>query len=203
MRMGRDRKFTTSEQALAWMAEEFGDVRSRLDPVSLDALAHYKGPGFEAMNGDLRDGVVDRFTPEQWLAITDAIASDRLSEPVAVFRGIAFAPLAELVLDGLEEIGHDGFVSVSLLEAVSIGYLSDKPRHTDPARSDFEPANLLLSAALPIGTHVAPIQLVVPGLGETVQEAELLLHAGSTFVVDAVDDSDLACVRVAGRWTAP
>lgn len=111
------------------MAAEFGDARARLDRDTLDVLEHYKGPGFAEINADLRDGVVDRFTAERWLAITNAIASDRLSEPVAVHRGIAFAALTQLVLDGLEEIIHDGFVSVSLLEAASIGYLSSEPDH--------------------------------------------------------------------------
>lgn len=185
------------------MTAEFGDARARLDSATLEALEHYKGPGFAEINADLRDGTADRFTAERWLAITNAIASDRLSEPVQVHRGIAFAPLTQLVLDGLEEIIHDGFVSVSLLEAASVGYLSDEPRHTDPSRPDFEPANVLLTAVLPVGTHAAPIQLITPFVADTQLEAELLLHAGSAFLVDEVDDRDLACVRVAGRWIAP
>lgn len=201
--MARGRRFTSNEDALAWMVAEFGDARARLDRGTLDALEHYKGAGFEEINGDLRRGVADRFTAEQWLAITSAIASDRLNEPVEVHRGIAFAPLTQLILDGLDQIMHDGFVSVSLLEAVSRGYLSDDPRHTDAEREDFEPANVLLTAVLPIGTQAAPIQLVTPLVAEAQLEAELLLHAGSAFLVDEVDDRDLACVRVAGRWIAP
>lgn len=185
------------------MLAEFGDARARLGPATLEALEHYKGAGFEEINGDLRAGAASRFTAEQWLAITQAIASDRLTEPVEVHRGIAFAPLTQLILDGLDEIIHDGFVSVSLLEAVSLGFLSDDPRHIHTAREDFEPANVLLTATLPIGTHAAPIQLVTPFVASAQLEAELLLHAGSAFLVDEVDDRDLACVRVAGRWIAP
>ena len=189
------------------MLEQFGDPVSRLDPQTRLVLEHYKGAGYGEINEQLRAGNVDRFTAEQWLAITQAIASDQLTEPVDVFRGISYPPLADLVLAGvLDEISHDGFVSVSLLEGVSIGYLSTALEHTDQTRPDFEPANVLLSATLPIGTHAAPIQLVVPeipGAPDAALEAELLLHAGSSFLIDDIDDSDLSCVRVSGRWVAP
>lgn len=197
------RRFTSHEEALEWMLTEFGDARARLDQGTRDALEHYKGAGFAELNDQLRGGTVGRFAEERWLAITQAIASDRLTEPVEVHRGIALAPLTELILDGLDEIIHDGFVSVSLLRTVSLGYLSDDPRHTDTTREDFEPANVPLTATLPVGTHATPIELVAPLRTSGALEAELLLHAGSAFLIDEVDHTDLSCVRVAGRWMAP
>lgn len=190
-------EFDSVAEAHEWIGRQFGSWPTRPTPEHLEALRDYKGVGFGSINAQLRSGQVTRFTEPEFLAITEAIAAEPLTETVMVYRGIDDPEVAELVLTYAEEIPHEGFVSVSLVRHVAEGFLDQATSADD----EDDATNVLLIGALRIGTHAAPLDFI-PGAANS-GEAELLLHAGSTFVIESFDDSDLDLIEVRGYWREP
>lgn len=190
-------EFESVAEAHAWIGRQFGAWADRPTPEHLRALRNYKGSGFGTINERLRSGQVTRFTTPEHLAITEAIAAEAITETVMVFRGIDDPEVAELVLTFAEEIPHEGFVSVSLVRHVAVGFTDEHAAADD----EEDATNVLLIGTLRVGTHAAPLDFIPDGTNTG--EAELLLHAGSTFVIESFDDSDLDLIEVHGYWREP
>lgn len=184
------REFESVQAAHEWIREQFGLWPDRPTPAHLDALRSYKGSDYAQINEALRAGDATRFDEPTWLAITEAIAAEAIDQSVVVYRGIDDEEIVELILLGADEIPHKGFVSVSLVEHVAEQFLDDSS----------DDGNVLLVGVLPIGTAAAPLDFVPDA--KHASEAELLLHAGSVFVVESVD-TDEQPIRAHGRWQAP
>lgn len=185
------------EEAHYWMRRQFGTWPDRPTAEHLSALRSYKGSGYLLMNERLRRGALTRFDEPTLLAVTEAIAAEPISEAVLVYRGIDDAEIVELVLLGAAEIPHKGFVSVTLVREIAMTFTNE-----DAEAEDLDDAtNLLLVGRLNIGSHAAPLDFIPQGFNDN--EAELLLHAGSTFVVERVDDSNPDLIEVHGYWREP
>lgn len=190
-------EFETVEEAHDWMRRQFGTWPDRPTPEHLSALRSYKGSGYLLMNERLRRGALTRFDEPTLLAITEAIAAEPIGEAVLVYRGIDDAEIVELVLLGAAEIPHKGFVSVTLVRDIAVTFTDEEAEVEDLD----DATNLLLVGRLNIGSHAAPLDFIPEGFNTN--EAELLLHAGSTFVVENIDDADPDLIEAHGYWREP
>lgn len=177
-----------------WFQEQFRGWGRRLAPEQYAALLQYKNEGPD-INEEMRDWNSGRFDDGIQLALTEAIASEELTESVRVYRGISDHDIAQLAYLYGDSLHHEGFVSVTLVESIARQFLTD----VVVAEDGSDVRNILLIADLPVGTQVAPVDL----LPTNYTEAEMILHAGSRFEIERVDDSDLDAVLLFGTWRAP
>jgi len=120
--------YDKAEEANSEIGGKFKAWRTALPPAQFEALDHYKGNGYKAMNAALRNGNIYGENAEGGIrSLTKALeTAPALERDVTVWRGMRFGELAtdpEKYLAGKQGIIHDqGFLSTSFHSHTSISF---------------------------------------------------------------------------------